>query len=299
MKDRRSIDDLSVGEIERVLAEKKRAAREARLTRYRTSGRAVRLTVGDTASGLSEPVRRERAPRSPARRLFDWFLLVVEIGAVVGLLLIAAQWLQEVSKKQALNQELGQAMAQSGPTPSPTPLVTVVVLPGGHTPPDPSTGLTQFNESEIPSEYWSLANALPPLGVPTQGPSQARRIVIPAIDVDAPVVQGDTWDTLKQGVGQHIGSADPGQTGNMVLSAHNDVFGQIFMRLDELQPGDEIQLYTISQVFTYIVTRTDFVEPTDVSVMDITPYPSITLISCYPYLVDTQRIVVRGELKTQ
>ncbi len=39
------------------------------------------------------------------------------------------------------------------------------------------------------------------------------RIEIPALKVDAPVVQGDGWEQLKKGVAQHIGSANPGEGG--------------------------------------------------------------------------------------
>jgi sortase A len=104
---------------------------------------------------------------------------------------------------------------------------------------------------------------------------------------------------LKKGVGQHIGTPDPGQNGNLVLSAHNDIFGEIFRRLDELAPGDELQIYTASAIFTYVVTGSEVVPPTQVSVMDPTEHPSVTLISCYPYLVDNKRIVVYADLKTQ
>ena len=111
-------------------------------------------------------------------------------------------------------------------------------------------------------------------------------------------MQGDGWEQLKKGVGQHIGTANPGDQGNLVLSAHNDIFGEIFRHLDQLEPGDEVVVYTSQGAYVYTVTRTKVVEPTDVSVMDPTTDPSITLVSCYPYLIDDQRIVVQGRLKT-
>ena len=139
----------------------------------------------------------------------------------------------------------------------------------------------------------SLAN----LPVPTAGPQQAIRLQVPAINLDAPVVQGDGWEQLKKGVGQHAGTADPGQTGNLVLSAHNDVFGEIFRDLDQLKKGDSIVVYTAARAYTYIVTDTQVVEPTRVDLMAATPNATITLISCYPYRVDNQRIVVSAELQ--
>ena len=110
-------------------------------------------------------------------------------------------------------------------------------------------------------------------------------------------MQGDGWEQLKKGVGQNIGSADPGQTGNVVLSAHNDVYGELFRFLDKLQPGDQVVLYTQQRQYTYIVDRTAIVEPTAVEVMAPTENPTVTLISCYPYLVNKQRIVVFARLQ--
>jgi sortase A len=129
-------------------------------------------------------------------------------------------------------------------------------------------------------------------------PEHARQIFIEAFwSNPQPIVQGDGWEQLKKGVGQHIGSGNPGEVGNLVLSAHNDIFGELFRYLDRLGPGDEIKIMTESQEFTYVVTGLKIVEPTDVSLMDPTQESTITLISCYPYMIDSQRIVVFGELQ--
>jgi sortase A len=294
MKDRRSVDDLSIDELQRVLAEKKRAAREARLAKYRETGRALPAIGTEPDSRLNE-ARPAPAPRSLVRRLFDIFLLVVEVGAVVGLIYVLYNGANIL---QRLNEDAAQVIAEGVPTPVPTPLVTAVVLPSGHTPPDPTTGEARPNDAEIPENLRPLVQSFPAPVIPTQGPTQAVQIVIPAIDVNAPVVQGDGWEQLKKGVAQHLGTPDPGQPGNIVLSAHNDIFGQIFRRLDELAPGDEVQLHTASQVLVYVITGAKVVEPTEVSVMAPTAHPSLTLISCYPYLVDDHRIVVFADLKT-
>ncbi len=140
----------------------------------------------------------------------------------------------------------------------------------------------------------SLAN----LPAPTPGPQQAIQIDIPAINVhNWPIVQGDGWEQLKKGVGQHIGSANPGENGNVVLAGHDDVFGEVFRDLDKLQPGDQVILYTMQQQFIYIVTETRIVEPSQVDVMNPTSDPTVTLISCYPYMVDNKRIVVFAKLQ--
>jgi sortase A len=238
----------------------------------------------------------DSVPESPGarparRRWYDGILLSVEILAVLGLVGLMLNWFGLL---QSLNQEVVIALRQD--TLTPTPLITAIVLPSGHTPPT-ATGGAQPNEAEIPEHLRPLVQSIADLPLPTPGPAQAMRIQIQAINVDAPVVQGDTWDQLKKGVGQHVGSADPGQAGNLVLSAHDDVFGEIFRNLDRLQPGDQVLLFTAQQQYVYIVTSSQIVAPTQVDVMNPTSVPTLTLISCYPYMVDKNRIVVFAKLQ--
>ncbi len=297
----RKPEDLSIDELRRLLIEKRRADRQARLEHFRKTGRVVSLSADTLPPPLEAPqsieidlpLPEEEAapPRRRPRRALDGFLLLIEIAAVVGLLFIL---FNGVSVVKALNQEVALALVQ--PTPTATPLVMAVVLPSGHTPPtDP--GGARPNEAEIPEHLRPMVQSLAALPLPTPGPEQAIRIQIPAIHVDAPVVQGDGWEQLKKGVGQHIGSANPGEAGNVVLSAHNDIFGEIFRYLDQLKPGDEVILYTNQRAYRYVITQTRVVEPTEVSVMAAGKTPTATLISCYPYLVDNQRIVVTAQLQ--
>jgi len=294
-------EDLSVEELRRLLVEKRRSSRQDRLEHFRKTGRIVTLATdfdtqsleGLRTSPLADMEPNDQVePRRRGRRAIDGFLLLVEILAVLGLVFVLFNGLDVIRQ---LNQEVAQALQQ--PSLTPTPLVRAVVLPSGHTPPNAEGG-ARPNESEIPEHLRPLVQSMASLPIPTPGPAQASRIQIPAIGIDAPVVQGDGWEQLKKGVGQHIGTVNPGEDGNLILSAHNDIFGEIFRYLDQLEPGDEITLYTSQRAYVYAVTRTDVVEPTDVSVMDDSAAPTLTLISCYPYLIDDQRIVVQGRLKT-
>ena len=75
------------------------------------------------------------------------------------------------------------------------------------------------------------------------------------------------------------------------------IFGQIFRHLDKLQSGDEIIVYTNVRAYTYIIEQEPFVvEPTFVQVLEPTANSTLTLVSCYPYLVDTERIIVKASL---
>lgn len=298
MPRRKAPEDMSVEELRRLLIEKRRGARRERLEHFKKTGRVVDVTPDPLAESstvvetVEETTDQLQTPTSKRRRVMDRILLAVEVLAVVGLVGVLISGLGIL---RDLNAEVAAALVQE--TLTPTPLVMAVVLPSGHTPPD-AQGNTRPNVDEIPAHLQPMVQSLANLPVPTPAPDQAIRIQIPSINVDAPVVQGDGWEQLKKGVGQNIGSANPGQTGNIILSAHNDVYGELFRYLDKLAPGDQVVLYTQQRQYVYLVDRTAVVEPTAVEVMASTGSPTVTLISCYPYLVDKQRIVVFARLQS-
>lgn len=299
MADKRTVDELSIEELERILLMKKREARARQWQRLAREGRVIEPSLpqerpeeelpyleGPFAPVRPEPLTGQKFP-SPGRRI-NWsqlretVLLTLEIGALIGLIVIL---ILSFTNVRLLNREVAQAL--EAPTPTPTPVIDVAILPGRPIPPS----------SDIPPAYRDLikpaATAIP---IPTPRPGAPTRIVIPAIGVDAPVVEGDGWEELKRGVGHHIGSANSGERGNMVLSGHNDIFGEVFRDLDKLDLGDEIIVYAGDVPYRYIVKAKRIVEPTDVSVMAPTTKPIVTLITCYPYRIDTHRLVVVGEL---
>jgi sortase A len=294
-------EDLSIDELRHLLVEKRRKLRQQRLEHFRRSGRVVTLSSEIPPDSLAHLQTQEnneanqvgRTQTSLRRRIWDRGLLLIEILAVIGLIFLLFNGLEIINN---LNVEFAQALEQ--PTLTPTPLISAVILPSGHTPPN-SPGGAQPNEAEIPEHLRPLVQNIINIPIPTPGPEQAIRIQIPAIRVDAPIVQGDGWEQLKKGVGQHIGTANPGQSSNMVLTAHNDVFGEIFRDLDQLETGDQIIVHTAQRAYTYFVTDSEIVEPTRVEVMGPTPQSVVTLISCYPYLVDNLRIIIRGHLQKE
>ena len=315
MPRRKAPEDLSVEELRRLLIEKRRGVRKERLEHFRRTGRVVddvvlpqpvqaadepAIPYGDDAGTVVDTAEKAasslegaavESPRRRRRGTADRVLLAVEILAVVGLVGVL---LNGFGLLRTLNEEVAAALRPE--TPTPTPLVMAVVLPSGHTPPD-AQGNTRPNEAEIPEHLRPMLQSLASIPIPTPAPDQAVRLQIPRLNVDAPVVQGDGWEQLKKGIGQHIGSANPGQDGNVVMTAHNDVYGELFRYLDQLQPGDNVIVYTQQRQHVYIVDRTVIVEPTAVEVMASTGSPTVTLISCYLYLVEKQRIVVFARLQ--
>ncbi len=292
----KSPEDLSISELRRLLMDKRRKVRQERLDTYRKTGRVIQLAtqkldvnpIIETSADEELDSVKEASPRK--KSWGDRLLLGVEVIALLGLFGII---LSGFGILRNLNAEFASALEQ--PTMAPTPLVMAVVLPSGHTP--PIDGVSKPNDAEIPDHLRPMVQSIKDLPIPPSSPEQAIRIQIPALNIDAPIVQGDGWEQLKKGVGQHLGTPNPGSVGNMVFSAHNDVYGEIFRYLDQLQPGDEILVFTQQRQYTYVVSGTQLVEPTQVEVMAMTNDATTTLISCYPYLKDFQRIVVFANLK--
>ncbi len=300
MPRRKTLEELTSDELRQLLVEKRRAEREARLDAYRKNGRVIRVEGEKAPSPTlleieeeSEPVTDLRKKAKARRRnTLDKLLYGVEIVAILGLFLLLFNGARLLTN---LNKEFSTSLNPGDMTP--TALITAVVLPSGHTPPIEGVEVRP-NTSEIPEHLQAIMLSFENLPIPTPGPQSARQMQIPRINVNAPVVMGDNWEQLKKGIGQHLNTASPGQKGNMVVSAHNDIFGELFRDLDKLQPGDEVIVITQDRSYTYVVTGTQIVNPTDVHVMDQTENATLTLISCYPYRVDNKRIVVTAVLDT-
>lgn len=137
----------------------------------------------------------------------------------------------------------------------------------------------------------------------------ATRLVIPKINVDAPVtlapIQNDTWqvDHLGQAVGHLEGTAPPGSNSNIVLAGHvtlsAGVYGP-FAGLGQLAAGDEVVVYYGDQLFKYLVDGYQTVERTAVEVTYPSQTGQITLITCNNWSNEEgrylQRLIVKGHL---
>lgn len=84
--------------------------------------------------------------------------------------------------------------------------------------------------------------------------------------------------------------------GNAVLYGHDDIEGSIFTRLKDLRPGDEIDVSVAGLVEVYRVSARAIVAPTAVQILDPTPDVRLTLFTCWPNWVDTQRVVITATL---
>ena len=325
---KKKADNLSVEELEKALLLKRRQARLERFQRMSKEGHATNTAlVGNpnTPPPISEPTQPpiaspgfQPATVSPLKKkkpkkqrikrpktVMDYVLLSLEVGALLGLVgvLIASYFnLRELNDEVSLAQ---QAVVEQQAEPTPTtapPIALASLLPGGHTPPTAPGGAVPDIPPHLqrwvqpPAQGASALTGAGAIEVDPQQSAAPTRLVIPKINVNAPIAHGVTWDDLKKGVGHLPGSANPGERGNMYLAAHNDIYGEIFRYLEDLEIGDEYFVYAGEEEFRYVVKERRIIEPTEVEVMLPTTEPVATLQTCYPYLVDTHRLVVIGEL---
>ncbi|MEQ8677726.1 MAG: sortase [Aggregatilineales bacterium] len=256
-----------------------------------------------------DPLAAEAVIGQSRRRNSAWqafmnrSLLLVEVAAVAGLIFIGVNMVGAINELQTETANSQRAANEDRlalvPTLEPTPTLRIgdVVLPSGHT---IVNNTPRFNEDEVPSHLRvRIQDEIyrPIVRRPEPSSETAIALYIPRLGINETIIQGTDWEALRQGVGQVQNGANPTDIGtNVVLAAHNDIYGELFRYLDELEPGDEFQIRTQTQTFTYRISGWDIFDPTDVHVMDNQPgVATATLISCYPYQVSDQRIVVFAE----
>lgn len=334
LQKRKNLDKLSLEELEQVLRIKRRQARQERFIRLSAEGASTNTALlaernvpsppsdADAANANHPPPQPNfdsyASPRnyalgsrhltatplgpSKGKKIRDFILLIVEVGAVIGLIaILISSYLNlkslnnEVAEAQntnRFNQVVSERLLSSTNAAAVQPSLTLERLPGGHSSPNAPGGAVP----DVPAHLQSWVQPPPPVPVPLKNSAQASRIVIPKINVDAPIIQGVTWEDLKKGVGHLPGSANPGERGNLYLAAHNDIFGEIFRYLEKLEVGDEYFIYAGKAKFTYVIREKRIIAPTEVDVMLPTTEPVATLQTCYPYLIDTHRLVVISDL---
>jgi sortase A len=125
-------------------------------------------------------------------------------------------------------------------------------------------------------------------------PSAVLRI--PKLHLEVPVYDGTDDLILNRGVGRITGTARLGETGNIGIAGHRDGF---FRGLKDIAAGDTIDLTMRDRADHYVVENVQITSPEDVSVLQPTTKPSLTLVTCYPfYFVGSapQRYIVQASI---
>lgn len=134
-----------------------------------------------------------------------------------------------------------------------------------------------WRPTETPSPI-SIRQEAPDLVV--SDPGLIGRVEIPRLDISVVVREGIDAVTLGRAVGHVPSTALPGAAGNVGIAAHRDTY---FRNVRNIRNGDRIRMVTWKGTYEYVVDSLKIVEPTDVKVLDPTPEPAITLVTCYPF----------------
>jgi LPXTG-site transpeptidase (sortase) family protein len=149
------------------------------------------------------------------------------------------------------------------------------------------------------------------------GPAFPLRLVIPAIEVDAPIepvglqmIYDDDerymqWEVPRgNSVGWHNSSASLGEKGNTVLNGHNNIHGNVFKDLADLTPGDEVIIYDSDRPHVFQVTKREIlkergqplgVREDNARWIEPSTDERITLVSCWPPSSNSHRLIVVAE----
>ncbi|MFV9503916.1 MAG: sortase [Oscillochloridaceae bacterium umkhey_bin13] len=232
-------------------------------------------------------------------RLRNWVdrtLLVIERGLVVLAALALLYWLADGYGRDwwyyGQQQQAAQAAAPAALAPTPA-------LSMPERAPD-AAALLPFTRPGTSSSSEADAFMVPQAArtVPDLGDPRPVRMAMPSIGTEMGVyeiylVDGE-WEVAEYAAGYHFGSALPGMVGNSVISGHAGLRGAVFKDLGRLRPGDEVIVETTSWRYVYRVRQSFNVWPHQVEVMDPTPSPVLTLITCTNW--DTQRLIVVADL---
>ena len=139
-------------------------------------------------------------------------------------------------------------------------------------------------------DYWQILDI--------SGTGMMGYITVPKINQELPVYHGTGENVLSIAVGHFQGSSLPvgGESTHCVVSAHRGLpTATLFTYLDRMEIGDTFYFTILDRTFTYEVDQIRIVEPHDTSLIQIEEGKDYcTLLTCTPYGINTQRLLVRG-----
>lgn len=137
----------------------------------------------------------------------------------------------------------------------------------------------------------TMSEDLTPLGL----------LYVPKINGEMLIYAGTSDEVLASGVGIIKNTSMPGGMGShSVISGHRGTHNaELFRHLDKLHQGDEFYVIFNKDLMKYVVRDVKIVQPEEASVLNVYPDKDlVTLLTCTPYLINTERLLVEGERKS-
>lgn len=141
--------------------------------------------------------------------------------------------------------------------------------------PKSGTGLN-ITKADIDKDHTGKTYSTGKIDIPSFG-EQYAVLSCEAKSFEVPVYWGSTDELLEHGACQSTGSVVIGEKGNVVIDAHVDTY---FDKLDTLNEGDELVLYTDYGKFTYKIDKSIAFMKTDKSYVTPKATDCLTLYTC-------------------
>jgi sortase A len=239
----------------------------------------------------------DSAPERPARHRLSFFGVAGEVLVTAGVLVLLFIAWQNVFNSWVLNGQQNGAAAQLGKQ-----WLESSAPPAGATP-KPSTGAdggaSVAANADVPVESEpGNAQTIAVMYVPRFGTDWKRTIR-----------QGTGLDVLNSsqaGIGHYASTAMPGGVGNFAVAAHDTGYGSSFLHMQNLRVGDKIYVQTKDGFYTYAFRNYQYVQPTEVAVLDPVPRQQgaqasdriITMTTCNPPYHTVERLISYGVLES-
>ncbi len=217
----------------------------------------------------------------------DWMSAVERVLLVSGVALLSIYLAARIHSMITYHAAL-RSLEENKAIPAASIPETEKLLPADSS--SSSSGLEQSHGTEKKIKAYR-ATMVRPSGTPL------ALLRIPRLKIEVPVLEGTDQVTLNSGVGRIVGTALPGDRGNIGIAGHRDSF---FRALKDINTGDTIQLIANQQTDTYIVDKINITVPEDTSALSPADQPELTLVTCYPFHFigpAPQRFIVRAYLK--
>lgn len=154
----------------------------------------------------------------------------------------------------------------------------------------PDSFAVAASSEEPDREYMSCLNLT--------GDGMMGYVEIPKINIKIPVYHTVSTEILEKAAGHLEGSSLPtgGESTHAVISAHRGLpSASLFTDLDKMEDGDHFLLYILDDILCYEVDKISVVDPEDTKDLVVEEGKDfVTLLTCTPYGVNTQRLLVRG-----
>lgn len=226
--------------------------------------------------------------RPPAPHDWRWWVGIVGRSLItLGVLMFAfvayQLWGTGIQTARAQNQLDDQFEELLQSTTTSTSTTTTTIAPSDTTAPSSST------TSTVPvAPARSIGEGEP-----------VAKLRIPAIGLDWTVVEGVGAGDLEKGPGHFPETPMPGEFGNAAIAGHRTTHGAPFYDLDELEPGDLIEVDTVAGTFVYSVTGSTVVKPSEYAAVIPTvdnTVATLTLATCTPAYSAKSRLIIRADL---